>query len=211
MRVLVSRRACLFPAVRRPLEAMISVQTEYLAVGGSRLRSTAVAVEKQSDRRRSLVSTFSFRSVRSAVCGLDPQMLPTLAKTFPQGLPPRLLVLGSGGTGKTVLSKQIVVDLCSLHLASDEVGVVPFRLVLQDVGRILEHQAGWQVLVECCRETHGLDSIQAVAARTVETMMHPVHLVLDGLDEAVGHRRSEGAISAPKSANTGVLGNRQFI
>ena len=180
----------MFPAWR-PLEAMVSVQTEYLAVSGPRLRSHPA-------------------SDRSGVGGLEPAMLLTLAETFPQGLPPRLLVLGSGGTGKTVLSKQILVDLCSLHLASDEVGVVPFRLVLQDVGRILEHQAGWQVLVECCSETHGPDSIQAVAALTVETTSHPVLLVLDGLDEAFGHRRSERAISAPKSAITGLLGNRQF-
>ncbi len=167
---------------------MVSVQTEYLAVGG--------AVEKV-EPRRSRGSTFSSRSLSACtVGGLESAMLatPGLAKTFPQGLPPRLLVLGTGGTGKTVLSKQIVVDLCSLHLASDEVGVVPFRLVLQDVGRILEHQAGWQVLVECCSETHGLDSIQAVAARTVETMMHPVLLVLDGLDEAFSRRRSKRAV-----------------
>ncbi len=127
-------------------------------------------------------------------------MLLTLAETFPQGLPPRLLVLGSGGTGKTVLSKQIVVDLCSSHLASDLVGVVPFRLVLQDVGRILEHQAGWQVIVDCCSETHGPDSIHAVAARVVETMMPPVLLVLDGLDEAFSRRRSKRPVSDSKRA-----------
>ncbi len=143
--------------------------------------------------------------------GLGPAMLPTLAVTFPQGLPPRLLVLGSGGTGKTVLSKQILVDLCSLHLASDEVGVVPFRLVLQDVGRVLEDHAGWQVVVECCSETHGPDSIQAVAALTVETTSHPVLLVLDGLDEAFGHRRSERAISASKSAITDRIARKPAV
>ena len=179
----------------------MSVQTEYLAVGGSRpRRDSASGVEKVEPRRRRLSLTrlsrlsVCSRLSRLSVGGLEPAMLPTLAESFPQGLPPRLLVLGSGGTGKTVLSKQILVDLCSLHLASDEVGVVPFRLVLQDVGRILEHQAGWQVLVECCSETHGLDSIQAVAARTVETMMHPVLLVLDGLDEAFSRRRSKRAV-----------------
>ena len=170
----------LFPAWR-PLEAMVSVQTEYLAVSGPRLRSHPA-------------------SDRSDVGGLEPAMLLTLAETFPQGLPPRLLVLGSGGTGKTVLSKQIVVDLCSSHLASDLVGVVPFRLVLQDVGRILEHQAGWQVIVDCCSETHGPDSIHAVAARVVETMMPPVLLVLDGLDEAFSRRRSKRPVSDSKRA-----------
>ena len=77
---------------------------------------------------------------------------------------------------------------------------MPFRLVLQDVGRILEHQAGWQVLVECCSETHGPDSIQAVAALTVETTSHPVLLVLDGLDEAFSHRRSKRPVSDSKRA-----------
>ena len=169
----------------------MSVQTEHMAVGGPRRLSSALHVDKVEPRRLSL-NVCSF--------GLEPAMLPTLAVTFPQGLPPRLLVLGSGGTGKTVLSKQIVVDLCSLHLASEEVGVVPFRLVLQDVGRILEHQAGWQVIVDCCSETHGPDSIHAVAARVVETMMPPVLLVLDGLDEAFSRRRSKRPVSDSKRA-----------
>ena len=45
--------------------------------------------------------------------------LSALRETFPRGLPPRLLVLGTGGTGKTVLTKQVVVDLCSYMLGSE--------------------------------------------------------------------------------------------
>jgi Cdc6-like AAA superfamily ATPase len=45
--------------------------------------------------------------------------LSALRETFPLGLPPRLLVLGTGGTGKTVLTKQVVVDLCSEMLGSE--------------------------------------------------------------------------------------------
>ena len=43
---------------------------------------------------------------------------------FPRGLPPRLLVLGKGGMGKTVLTKQLVVELGTQLLRGGE-GVVP--------------------------------------------------------------------------------------
>ena len=37
-------------------------------------------------------------------------------------------------------------------------GVVPFRLVLQDVGRWLKELGGWDVVEACVSDTHGPSS-----------------------------------------------------
>ena len=64
------------------------------------------------------------------------QLSEGLWNVFPTGLPPRLLVLGKGGMGKTMLTKQLVVELGTQLLRGGE-GVVPFRVALIDVARSL--------------------------------------------------------------------------
>jgi len=67
-----------------------------------------------------------------------------LEEVFPQGLPERLLVIGGGGTGKTTLTKQLVVEACcgalaDLHDGRDNVShFVPFRFPLQELAPLLD-------------------------------------------------------------------------
>ena len=59
------------------------------------------AVRRSVSGRRSTVA-----STRRPSIACDGELSQGLCEIFPTGVPPRLLVLGTGGTGKTVLTKQ---------------------------------------------------------------------------------------------------------
>ena len=48
-------------------------------------------------------------------------------------------------------------------------GVVPFRLVLQDVGRLLEELDGWDVVEACVSDAYGPTSPHLEASSKVES------------------------------------------
>ena len=73
-------------------------------------------------RRRSIASDSLLGPIEPAPAKGDPAkdaqwVCAHLCEVFPHGLPARLLVVGSGGTGKTMLTKQIVVQVCRAALA----------------------------------------------------------------------------------------------
>eukprot|EP00966_Prymnesium_polylepis_P172306 3984432-Prymnesium_polylepis.1 len=64
-----------------------------------------------------------------------------LRPVFPAGVPSRLLIVGAGGRGKTVLTKQIALECCcsvmgaTTAAAADEMGA-PLRFALP---QLLQH------------------------------------------------------------------------
>ena len=95
------------------------MRTEFLVM----TRGRAVAAKEPVERRVSVSRRVSLASQRSSILSVrrNSQVVPSadvpsrfelplgLAEIFPTGLPPRLVVLGAGGAGKTVLTKQLVV------------------------------------------------------------------------------------------------------
>ncbi len=96
------------------------MRTEFLAM----TRGRAAAAKEPLERRLSLPRRLSLESQRLSRLSLRLstgqvvpnaevprrfELPPGLAEIFPAGLPPRLVVLGAGGAGKTVLTKQLVV------------------------------------------------------------------------------------------------------
>ena len=81
----------------------------------------------------------------------DGELASGLQAAFPQGMPRRLLVVGTGGTGKTVLTKQIVVACCQAQLEARGCAVVPFRFALTRVAPLLDgaEQDVWAPLRKC--------------------------------------------------------------
>ncbi len=124
---------------------------------------------------------------------IGPAALSTgLAKLFPEGLPSRLLVLGGGGTGKTMLSRQAAVAACwsSLDVAG---GFIPFRVPLQEIAPITEVVGGWKVLEMYYEQAFGADSLFARALNAVAAWRQAgrrILLLLDGLDEATTRKHA---------------------
>ena len=110
---------------------------------------------------------------------------------FPQGIPARLLITGSGGTGKTTLTKQIVVEACCGALADlqaeprgDVSHFIPFRFPLQEIAPLLDTESGWAVLYSFFEDTFGESSAHAQALKMAKLKQQCVLILLDGLDEA---------------------------
>ena len=98
-------------------------------------------------------------------------------------LPSRLLVVGHGGSGKTVLTKQIIVENCLACQAGHD--CFPFRFALPQIAPFLtEHPIGWNAMRAYLERAYGKDSIQV---HTIERAMRQPSgmrvLVLDALDE----------------------------
>merc|ERR1719382_2248718 len=84
----------------------------------------------------------------------------SLASSFPRGLPHRLLVLGSGGTGKTVLCKQILVASCQARLQNKACAAVPFRVALTELVQSLSDYGDvWAPVYKCFARSHGTSSV----------------------------------------------------
>ena len=81
------------------------------------------------------------------------------------------------------------MDLCCHMLAYDSFTVLPLRLPLQEVGRLLDGASGWAVVEACMAQMHGLGSVHVHVARLVRERCLPALLVLDGFDEAPGPQR----------------------
>ena len=83
-----------------------------LDLGDGQIGPVSYGSKEPLERRRR--SSFGLRHhigqvVPSADVPNTFELPPGLAEIFPAGLPPRLVVLGAGGAGKTVLTKQLVV------------------------------------------------------------------------------------------------------
>lgn len=116
----------------------------------------------------------------------------TIAGTF-LGLRPRrrLVVLGTAGSGKTVLSVLLTLELLARRLTQGEDGV-PVPLVLSLESWDTRRQSLTEWLVDRLRQDHpGLPPVDGVHPARRLVLERRVLPVLDGLDELPEHRRAE--------------------
>lgn len=116
----------------------------------------------------------------------------TIAGTFLSLRPRRrLVVLGTAGSGKTVLSVLLTLELLARRLTRGEDDVpVPLVLSLESWDTRRQSLADW--LVDRLRQDHpGLPSVDGVHPARRLVLERRVLPVLDGLDELPGHRRAE--------------------
>lgn len=116
----------------------------------------------------------------------------TIAGTFLRLQPRRrLVVLGNAGSGRTVLSVLLTLELLARRLTQGE-DDVPIPLVLSLESWDTRRQPLTEWLVDRLRQDHpGLPPVDGVhPARRLVTERR-VLPVLDGLDELPGHRRAE--------------------
>ena len=131
----------------------------------------------------------------------------SLAMHFPKGVPRSLLVVGTGGTGKIVLSKQILVACCSAWLEGTTHGIVPFRVKLADLAPLLgEADADcWLALRKCVAQTYGRGSMYISALEQALSQAQDILLVLDGFDDAPSRKRAIVARIARLDPRTAVV------
>ncbi|MEU6809388.1 NACHT domain-containing protein [Streptomyces sp. NPDC046831] len=116
----------------------------------------------------------------------------TIAGTF-LGLRPRrrLVVLGAAGSGKTVLSVLLTLELLARRLTQGE-DDVPVPLVLSLESWDTRRQPLTEWLVDRLRQDHpGLPPVDGVHPARRLVVERRVLPVLDGLDELPAHRRTE--------------------
>ncbi|KAB7843728.1 NACHT domain-containing protein [Streptomyces mobaraensis] len=116
----------------------------------------------------------------------------TIAGTFLALRPRRrLVVLGTAGSGKTVLSVLLTLELLARRLTQGEDDVpVPLMLSLESWDARRQSLAEW--LVDRLRRDHpGLPSVDGVHPARRLVLERRVLPVLDGLDELPEHRRAE--------------------
>jgi len=123
-----------------------------------------------------------------------------LMASFPLGLPSRLLVLGAGGTGKTILGMQLILETCRVSLLDLDGNTqfspscIPFRIPLAALVPILEDKReGWAVVKAYFADVRffGPESVHAQAVQHVQAQADPGLLVLDGFDEVRGPNAGE--------------------
>ena len=85
-----------------------------------------------------------------------------------------------GGTGKTVLTKQIVVACCRARLHELIETAVPFRFALAEVAPLLNEESDeWSPLRMCLNNIFGSGSVQALALEKAIAHSERILLVLD--------------------------------
>ncbi|MFI6936434.1 NACHT domain-containing protein [Streptomyces sp. NPDC050287] len=116
----------------------------------------------------------------------------TIAGTFLRLRPRRrLVVLGNAGSGKTVLSVLLTLELLARRLTQGE-NDVPVPLVLSLESWDTRRQSLTEWLVDRLRQDHpGLPPVDGVHPARRLVLERRVLPVLDGLDELPGHRRAE--------------------
>ncbi|MFH8473754.1 NACHT domain-containing protein [Streptomyces sp. NPDC018000] len=116
----------------------------------------------------------------------------TIAGTFLRLRPRRrLVVLGTAGSGKTVLSVLLTLELLARRLTQGE-DDVPIPLVLSLESWDTRRQSLTEWLVDRLRQDHpGLPPVDGVHPARRLVLERRVLPVLDGLDELPGHRRAE--------------------
>ena len=127
----------------------------------------------------------------------------SLRASFPVGVPSRLLVIGSGGSGKTLLTQQILLESCRASL--DGLGfspsVIPFRVSLSSLVPLfdeLQSAHAWEMVTRYFAEEGSggddveiVDSVQVRVVQRVSAEAVPALLVADGLDEVQGRNLRE--------------------
>ncbi|MFF9351185.1 NACHT domain-containing protein [Streptomyces sp. NPDC014734] len=116
----------------------------------------------------------------------------TIAGTFLRLRPRRrLVVLGAAGSGKTVLSVLLTLELLARRLTQGE-DDVPVPLVLSLESWDTRRQSFTDWLMDRLRQDHpGLPPVDGVHPARRLVLDRRVLPVLDGLDELPGHRRDE--------------------
>lgn len=116
----------------------------------------------------------------------------TIAGTFLRLRPRRrLVVLGNAGSGKTVLSVLLTLELLARRLTQGE-DDVPIPLVLSLESWDTRRQSLTEWLVDRLRQDHpGLPPVDGVHPARRLVLERRVLPILDGLDELPGHRRAE--------------------
>ena len=86
----------------------------------------------------------------------------SLRASFPVGVPPRLLVLGAGGTGKTILGQQLILETCRASLVDVDGSIqfrpswIPFRIPLSGLVSIVDDKReGWKGVIAYFGEVIG--------------------------------------------------------
>ncbi len=123
----------------------------------------------------------------------------SLRATFPLGIPPRLLVIGSGGSGKTLLAQKILLESCRASLDELEFSpsiipfcVSPFRVSLSSLSATLgDEQRAWAVVELDFSEAFGAESAHVQAVQRVRAEGDPALVVADGFDEVQGRNARE--------------------
>ncbi|MFJ8106581.1 NACHT domain-containing protein [Streptomyces sp. NPDC096132] len=116
----------------------------------------------------------------------------TIAGTFLRlGPRRRLVVLGAAGSGKTVLSVLLTLELLARRLTQGETDVpVPLVVSLESWDTRRQSLTDW--LVDRLRQDHpGLPPVDGVHPARRLVLERRVLPVLDGLDELPAHRRAE--------------------
>lgn len=116
----------------------------------------------------------------------------TIAGTFLRLRPRRrLVVLGTAGSGKTVLCVLLTLELLARRLTQGENDVpIPLMLSLESWDTRRQSLTEW--LVDRLRQDHpGLPPVDGVHPARLLVRERRVLPVLDGLDELPGHRRAE--------------------
>jgi hypothetical protein len=114
----------------------------------------------------------------------------TIAGTFLELRPRRLVVLGTAGSGKTVLSVLLTLELLARRLTQGENVPIPLVLSLESWDTRRQALADW--LVDRLRQDHpGLPPVDGAHPARRLVLERRVLPVLDGLDELPEHRRAE--------------------
>ncbi|MGW2649213.1 NACHT domain-containing protein [Streptomyces sp. NPDC001393] len=132
----------------------------------------------------------------------------TIAGTFLRLSPRRrLVVLGSAGSGKTVLSVLLTLELLARRLTQGE-HEVPIPLVLSLESWDTRRQSLTEWLVDRLHQDHpGLPPVDGVHPARRLVLDRRVLPVLDGLDELPAHRRAE----VLDVLNTGLGGDGEAV
>ena len=170
-------------------EAFVESVIEHLPSYGHRQHST---VQGESFLRAMDVASFGIAQPAAK------RLNAGLMANFPLGVPSRLLVLGAGGTGKTILVKQLILETCRASLLDLDGKIefspscIPFRIPLSALVAIVDDKGeGWAVAKTYFTNGFGPHSVYAHALQHVQEKAGPGFLVLDGFDEVRGPNAGE--------------------
>ena len=101
---------------------------------------------------------------------------------------------GSGGSGKTLLTQQILLESCRASLDGLEFSpsIIPFRVSLSSLSAFFGNkQGGWAVVELHFSEGFGADSAHVQAVQRVRAEADPALVAADGFDEVQGKNARE--------------------
>ncbi|MEV4510917.1 hypothetical protein AB0K00_18340 [Dactylosporangium sp. NPDC049525] len=155
----------------------------------------------------------SWSNIRRSPAGVDggPLMLTGtvrhIADTFARIPSSRLYILGKGGSGKTVLAYQLVLDLIQTRHAAQRVPVM-FSLGSWDPS--VQSLSEW-LEAELIRDYPGLDTLTSTGGALAQQLIAEEFIlpVLDGFDEIADGRRAQALQALSDTSTPLVLTSRK--